>query len=40
MDGKKTPLVSLREAAQSLRMALAAKESLETGKVVELQRQT
>ncbi|MGA2489024.1 MAG: Gfo/Idh/MocA family oxidoreductase [Anaerolineales bacterium] len=39
MDGNQTPLVSLREAAQSLRMALAAKESLATGKVVELERQ-
>jgi predicted dehydrogenase len=39
LDGKETPLVSIREAAQSLRMALAAKESLLTGKVVELKRQ-
>ncbi len=33
------PLVSVREAAHSLRMALAAKESLATGKVVKLARQ-
>lgn len=39
MQGKQTPLVSLREAAQSLRMALAAKESLATGNVVDLERQ-
>jgi predicted dehydrogenase len=32
------PLVSVREAAHSLRMALAAKESLVTGKVVNLAR--
>jgi predicted dehydrogenase len=38
MQGKGTPLVSLRAGAQSLRMALAAKESLATGKVVELER--
>jgi len=31
-----TPVVSVREGAQSLRMALAAKESLETGAVVSL----
>jgi predicted dehydrogenase len=36
LDGKEEPLVSLRDGAQSLRMALAAKESLATGKVVEL----
>jgi predicted dehydrogenase len=33
---KPTPLVSLQDGAQSLRMALAAKESLATGKVVGL----
>ena len=33
-----SPLVSVREAAYSLRMALAAKESLATGKVIELMR--
>jgi predicted dehydrogenase len=38
MQGKKAPLVTLRDGAQSLRMALAAKESLVTGKVVELER--
>jgi predicted dehydrogenase len=36
LQGKSTPLVSLRDGAQSLRMALAAKESLATGKVVSL----
>jgi predicted dehydrogenase len=39
MQGKQTPLVSLRDGAQSLRMALAAKESLASGKVIELERQ-
>jgi predicted dehydrogenase len=38
MQGKPTPLVNLRDAAQSLRMALAAKESLATAKVVEFER--
>jgi predicted dehydrogenase len=38
MQGKQAPLVTLRDGAQSLRMALAAKESLVTGKVVELER--
>jgi predicted dehydrogenase len=38
MQGKQTPMVTLRDGAQSLRMALAAKESLVTGKVVELER--
>ena len=38
MQGKPASLVSLRDGAQSLRMALAAKESLVTGKVVELER--
>lgn len=33
--GKEEPVVNLRDGAQSLRMALAAKESLATGKVVE-----
>ena len=36
LQGRETSLVDLREAAQSLRMALAAKESLATGKVVSL----
>ena len=36
LQGDQTPVVTVRDAAQSLRMALAAKESLETGKVVEL----
>ena len=39
MQGKQTPLVNLYDGAQSLRMALAAKESLATGKVIELERQ-
>lgn len=34
--GQETPLVSLRDGARSLRMALAAKESLATGRLVEL----
>ena len=38
MQGKPASMVSLRDGAQSLRMALAAKESLSTGKVVELER--
>jgi hypothetical protein len=38
MQGKDVPLVNLRDGAKSLRMALAAKESLTTGKVVELER--
>jgi predicted dehydrogenase len=38
LQGKQTPLVNLRTGAQSLRMALAAKESLETGKVIDLTR--
>ena len=36
IDGQETPLVSLRDGARSLRMALAAKESLATGRAVEL----
>ncbi len=38
VQGTKTQLVGLRDAAQSLRMALAAKESLATGKVVKFER--
>jgi predicted dehydrogenase len=38
MQGKQTPLVNLYDGTQSLRMALAAKESLTTGKVVEFGR--
>ncbi len=34
--GEETPLVSLREGADSLRIALAAKQSLETGEVISL----
>ena len=34
VEGRETPLVSLRDGAKSLRMALAAKESLETGQLV------
>jgi predicted dehydrogenase len=37
MQGRPMPLANLRDGAQSLRMALAAKESLATGKVVELE---
>jgi predicted dehydrogenase len=36
IKGEETPLVTVRDGAQSLHMALAAKESLATGKVVEL----
>jgi predicted dehydrogenase len=36
LDGKEAPVVTVRDGAQSLRMALAAKESLQTGRVVEL----
>lgn len=36
VQGNQTPLVTIHDGAQSLRMALAAKESLETGKVVNL----
>jgi predicted dehydrogenase len=35
VSGRATPAISLRDGAQSLRMALAAKQSLETGAVVE-----
>ena len=34
--GEEKPLISLEDGYQSLRMALAARQSLETGKVVEL----
>jgi predicted dehydrogenase len=36
IDGKEKTLISLRDGAQSLRMALAAKESIASGTVVEL----
>lgn len=36
IEGRSTPVVSLRDGAMSLRMALAARESLETGQVVTL----
>lgn len=36
LERKETPMVTLRDGMQSLRMALAAKESLATGQVVEL----
>jgi len=39
LQGKQTPLVDLRTGVQSLRMALAAKESLATGKVVKLKKE-
>jgi predicted dehydrogenase len=38
LEGKETQIVGLRAGAQSLRMALAAKESLAEGKVVKLTR--
>jgi predicted dehydrogenase len=34
IEGRATPVVSLRDGAMSLRMALAARESLETGRVL------
>lgn len=36
LHGKSKPLISLRDGAQSLKMALAALESLDTGRVMEL----
>jgi predicted dehydrogenase len=36
LQGEQGPLVTVREAAQSLRIALAAKESLQTYRVVDL----
>ena len=36
MAGEETPVVSVRDGANSLRIALAAKRSIETGEVVEL----
>jgi predicted dehydrogenase len=36
LHGKEAPMVTVRDGAQSLRIALAAKESLHTGRVVEL----
>lgn len=36
LERRETPLISLSDGAKSLKMALAAKESLATGKVVEL----
>jgi predicted dehydrogenase len=38
LQGRESSLVTVRDGAQSLRMALAAKESLATGQVVELSR--
>ena len=38
MQGKQAPVVGLRDGLQSLRVALAARESLAAGKVVELER--
>jgi predicted dehydrogenase len=40
VNGDSAPLVSVREGAQSLRIALAAKESLRTGRVIELEEVT
>ena len=36
IEGKEKSLISLRDGAQSLRMALAAKESMASGTVIEL----
>lgn len=38
LQKNQTPLVTVRDGAESLRMALAARESLSTGQVVELER--
>jgi predicted dehydrogenase len=38
LQGEQTPIVAVRDGAQSLRIALAAKESLATGQVVKLTR--
>jgi predicted dehydrogenase len=37
LRGEETPRVTLRDGAQSLRMALAVRQSIDTGQVVELQ---
>jgi predicted dehydrogenase len=39
LEGRETPRVSIRDGARSLRIALAAKQSMETGQVVDLTRQ-
>lgn len=39
LRGREAPFVTLRDGAQSLRMALAAKESLATGRVVDIRGQ-
>jgi predicted dehydrogenase len=36
LRGDEQPVVGVRDGAQSLRMALAARESIETGRVVDL----
>lgn len=36
LDGRETPRVSIRDGARSLAIALAAKESIETGRVIDL----
>ncbi len=36
VDGRESPRVSLRDGAESLRMALAAKQSMKTGQVIQL----
>lgn len=36
IEGRESPAVSLRDGAQSLRIALAAKQSLDSGQVIEL----
>jgi predicted dehydrogenase len=36
LHGEQVPLVTIREAAQSLRISLAAKESLQTGNIISL----
>jgi predicted dehydrogenase len=39
LDGRESPMVDLRAGLQSLRMALAARESIETGQPVPLARE-
>ena len=36
LSGEETPQVSIRDGAQSLRMALAVRQSIATGEIVEL----
>jgi predicted dehydrogenase len=40
MEGRETPRVSVRDGARSLAIALAAKESIDTGRVIDLTART